>query len=91
MAISWSLWKLISIFSYRFDENGNTIGKPEIIPPAPIRLNWDLKDEEKSAIDTALKVANEIIGDLDLRILVHDQYGKGLWRGLLNYIDINPS
>nr|CAI5837483.1 unnamed protein product [Callosobruchus analis] len=51
----------------RFDDDGNTVGKPEVTPPAPVKLNWDLK-EVKEAIDTSLKVANDLISDLGLRI-----------------------
>jgi carnitine O-palmitoyltransferase 1 len=61
----------------RYDENGNTIGKPEIVPPAPIRLNWDIKSECQEAIEKSMKVVTSLIDDIDLRIYVHDNYGKG--------------
>ncbi|CAH1371842.1 unnamed protein product [Tenebrio molitor] len=61
----------------RYDENGNTIGKPEIVPPAPIRLNWDIKSECQEAIEKSMKVVTNLIDDIDLRIYVHDNYGKG--------------
>lgn len=53
------------------------MGTPEVIPPTPIRLQWDIRFECQSAINTALKVANSLIADIDLRIYVHDNYGKG--------------
>lgn len=61
----------------RFDETGNTIGKPEVTPPTPTRLNWELKYEAEEAIQRSLNVVNALISDIDLRIFVHDNYGKG--------------
>lgn len=49
-------------------------------PPTPTRLQWEIKLECQSAIKTALKVANSLIADLDLRIYVHDNYGKGFMK-----------
>lgn len=65
---------------HRYDEKGNTLGTPEVTPPTPIRLQWDIRHECQSAINTALKVANSLIADIDLRIYVHDKYGKGFMK-----------
>lgn len=56
------------------------MGKPEITPPTPIRLKWELKHEANNAIEGALKVAENLINDIDLRILIHDHYGKGFMK-----------
>ena len=61
----------------RYDENGNAIGTPEITPPTPIRLNWEIKHECQGAIDKSMKVVASLIQDIDLRIYVHNNYGKG--------------
>lgn len=53
------------------------MGTPEITPPAPIRLNWEIKHECENAIEKSLGVVNDLINDIDLRIFVHDAYGKG--------------
>lgn len=65
----------------RYDEDGNTRGVKEFDPPTPVRLAWNL-DEEVAipAIEQAYEAAQEIIKDIDLRILVHDQFGKGLMK-----------
>lgn len=65
---------------YRYDEKGNTLGTPEITPPTPTRLKWDIQEECQQAIDQALIVARDLIQDLDLRIYVHDAYGKGFMK-----------
>lgn len=56
------------------------MGEPGLTPPPPIRLQWDIKHECQAAIDTALKLANTLIADLDLRIYVHEKYGKGFMK-----------
>ncbi|KAG5684914.1 hypothetical protein PVAND_014123 [Polypedilum vanderplanki] len=65
----------------RYDENGNTLGKIEVLPPVPTRLSWDFNDESLvKTIDMAYDDAQRIINDVDLRILVHDAYGKGFMK-----------
>lgn len=68
---------IIDDFNERYDENGNCIGKPEIDPPPPLRLQWDMKYECQTAINRAVVAAQALIDDIDLRIYVHDHYGKG--------------
>ncbi|XP_037811824.1 carnitine O-palmitoyltransferase 1, liver isoform isoform X1 [Lucilia sericata] len=62
-----------------YDENGNTKGTPEFQPPSPTRLNWQL-EPCISQIEEAVMDANKLINDIDLRILVHNQYGKGFMK-----------
>ncbi|XP_035909670.1 carnitine O-palmitoyltransferase 1, liver isoform isoform X1 [Anopheles stephensi] len=65
----------------RYDENGNTVGIPEFEPPTPKRLTWDLNDRvTQDAIEEAHIAAQKLLNDVDLRILVHDAYGKGLMK-----------
>uniref|UniRef100_A0A6P7GLT9 carnitine O-palmitoyltransferase n=1 Tax=Diabrotica virgifera virgifera TaxID=50390 RepID=A0A6P7GLT9_DIAVI len=81
-AVMAHLWEYVmtSETEPRYDETGNTIGKPEIVPPAPIRLNWELKFESQDAIDKSYNVACNLIKDINLRIFVHDSYGKGFMK-----------
>ncbi|XP_060521132.1 carnitine O-palmitoyltransferase 1, liver isoform isoform X2 [Cylas formicarius] len=64
----------------RFDDNGNTLGNPEFTPPPPSRLNWEIGPECQNGIRNSLKVADKLIQDIDLRIYVHDHYGKGFMK-----------
>jgi carnitine O-palmitoyltransferase 1, liver isoform len=65
----------------RYDEDGNCRGKPEFIPPTPTRLVWDLKDQNLlAAIDDAHQAAQKLLQDVELRILLHDAYGKGFMK-----------
>ncbi|XP_023170775.1 carnitine O-palmitoyltransferase 1, liver isoform isoform X2 [Drosophila hydei] len=62
-----------------YDETGNTKGIPEFTPPTPTRLHWDLKPCLPQ-IEEATICATKLINELDLRILVHQEYGKGFMK-----------
>lgn len=65
----------------RYDENGNTLGIPEFEPPKPKRLAFDLDNPTTlDAIQEAHLSAQQLLNDVDLRIFVHDAYGKGLMK-----------
>lgn len=56
------------------------MGKPELTPPTPTRLQWEIKFESGAAIDLAIKTVKNLIADIDLSILVHNKYGKGFMK-----------
>ncbi|XP_066590701.1 carnitine O-palmitoyltransferase 1, liver isoform isoform X2 [Prorops nasuta] len=64
----------------RYNEEGRTMGTPEFTPPTPTRLQWDLGQEIKDAIDKSYEVAVKLLNDVELRIYVHDSYGKGFMK-----------
>lgn len=77
------LWEYIiwSELEIGYDSDGNTIGTVETPPPAPIRLQWDLNKEEiLNAIDVSYNVAQKLLNDVDLRILMFTEYGKGFMK-----------
>lgn len=49
-------------------------------PPPPVRLHWDMKYESINAIEAALVTVDKLLADIDLRIYVHDNYGKGFMK-----------
>lgn len=67
------------MYFIRYDETGNTKGIPEFTPPTPTRLHWDLKPCLPQ-IEEATICATKLINELDLRILVHQEYGKGFMK-----------
>lgn len=65
----------------RYDENGNTRGTKQFDPPLPVRLPWSLDtDSILPVIENAYLSAQKQIRDIDLQILVHNQYGKGFMK-----------
>ncbi|BET00194.1 carnitine [Nesidiocoris tenuis] len=60
-----------------FREDGHTIGTPQFKPPSPIRLSWDFKPTCLAAIEQSYLVVRELIDKIDLKIYMHDNYGKG--------------
>ncbi|XP_051161929.1 carnitine O-palmitoyltransferase 1, liver isoform isoform X1 [Leptopilina boulardi] len=63
-----------------FREDGHTLGTPELIPPSPSRLQWDLTKECLDAIEKSYLEADKLLNDVDLRIYVNDIYGKGFMK-----------
>lgn len=73
--------QLCNVHIFRYDEHGNTIGTPEFQPPLPQRMSWDLNNEAcLTAISDADVAAQKLLEDLQLRIYVHDNYGKGFMK-----------
>ncbi|KAI5701958.1 hypothetical protein M8J75_015127 [Diaphorina citri] len=63
-----------------YTPEGNTIGKPEFTPPKPIRLLWEFTPPALAAIDRSYQVVLGLLNEIDLRILVHSAFGKGLMK-----------
>ncbi|XP_028162157.1 carnitine O-palmitoyltransferase 1, liver isoform [Ostrinia nubilalis] len=77
------LWEYViwSELEIGYTEDGNTKGTVETPPPPPARLQWDLnKEETLSAIDLSYNVAQKLLNDVDLRILMYTKYGKGFMK-----------
>ena len=52
----------------------------EIVPPSPIRLQWNIVKDCQDAINESLSVCTDLITDVDLQILKFDVYGKGFMK-----------
>ncbi|KAF2879155.1 hypothetical protein ILUMI_27007 [Ignelater luminosus] len=70
-------YMILDDIDQRYDEEGNCTGTPELTPPPPVRLQWEIKFDSQIAIDNAVIEAQKLIDDVDLRIYVHNHYGKG--------------
>jgi carnitine O-palmitoyltransferase 1 len=55
------------------DESGETF-------PAPERLKWDIPDECCDVIESSLAVATELLSDVELKLLIFKEYGKGFMK-----------
>lgn len=81
MAHIWENNIMDEVMEHPYDENGNCIGSPEFQPPSPQRMSWDLNNDACLAtIDAAHIDAQKLLNDLQLRIYVHNHYGKGFMK-----------
>ncbi|XP_069365089.1 carnitine O-palmitoyltransferase 1, liver isoform [Maniola hyperantus] len=76
------LWEYViwSELEYGYDESGNARGVVAAPPPPPVRLTWELTEPLVTAVDTSYRVADSLLKDLDLRILMFTAYGKGFMK-----------
>ncbi|XP_039309846.1 carnitine O-palmitoyltransferase 1, muscle isoform isoform X2 [Solenopsis invicta] len=76
-----TLWEFIIAAEIEIGyKDGHNAGTPDFAPPAPTRLQWDLNTKCIEAIEQSYKVAHSILNDVELRVYVHDAYGKGLMK-----------
>lgn len=77
----WELTLKDDVDEQPYDENGNCKGPLELQPPSPQRLAWDLSNGACLAkINEAYEDGQKLISDLQLRVLIHNRYGKGFMK-----------
>ncbi|XP_034188246.1 carnitine O-palmitoyltransferase whd isoform X1 [Osmia lignaria lignaria] len=64
----------------KYKEDGHVQGEPEFTPPPATRLQWDLNQNCIEAIEKSNEVAQNLLNDVELRIYVHNAYGKGFMK-----------
>lgn len=66
-----------------YDEDGHCRLPPGVAPRAfepPRRLQWDLSSGAEQSISTALEFVGKLIDDVDQKVVVFDEYGKGFMK-----------
>ncbi|XP_064617738.1 carnitine O-palmitoyltransferase 1, liver isoform-like isoform X2 [Liolophura sinensis] len=73
------MWEVSTVTARKigYTEDGHCLGDAEIQPPNPIKLEWDLPLPCQDVIKNSLQVANQLLNDVDLHLIMHNQYGKG--------------
>ncbi|XP_068970603.1 carnitine O-palmitoyltransferase 1, liver isoform isoform X1 [Bombus flavifrons] len=82
-AVMSHMWEYVisqEITNREYKEDGYNKGVPEFTPPPPVRLQWDLNPKCIAAIEESNQVAQNLLNDVELRIYVHDAYGKGFMK-----------
>uniref|UniRef100_A0AC34R2U8 Carnitine O-palmitoyltransferase n=1 Tax=Panagrolaimus sp. JU765 TaxID=591449 RepID=A0AC34R2U8_9BILA len=75
-------WVLLNdLIRQGYDSEGNTIGIKESIL-APERLKWELDTEVQEKMDVSMKVAQALIDDVEMSLLVWTEFGKGFIKKL---------
>lgn len=77
-AVLTHLWEIVILDEMEngYTPDGNAKGEVLIEPPTPQRLKWDMKEDCQKSIELAVIAANELIADIDLKIMVFNTYGK---------------
>ncbi|KAK1137459.1 hypothetical protein K0M31_001968 [Melipona bicolor] len=82
-AVMSHLWEYVisqEITNREYKEDGYNKGESEFTPPPPVRLQWDLNPDCIAAIEESNQVAQNLLNDVELRIYVHNAYGKGFMK-----------
>ncbi|XP_012173756.1 carnitine O-palmitoyltransferase 1, liver isoform isoform X2 [Bombus terrestris] len=82
-AVMSHMWEYVisqEVTNREYKEDGYNKGVPEFTPPPPVRLQWDLNPKCIATIEESNQVAQNLLNDVELRIYVHDAYGKGFMK-----------
>ncbi|RWS14683.1 carnitine O-palmitoyltransferase 1: liver isoform-like protein [Dinothrombium tinctorium] len=77
------MWEFVLSYEYTnlgYDEEGRCKVGNGLEPPSPLRLKWDFPETLISTIETSLKSAEIILSDVDLKLVMFDDYGKGFMK-----------
>lgn len=82
MAHLWESIMIDDLIAQGYSEDGHVINydKPEFQPPNPIKLQWEIPAECQTKIEESLQVATDLLNDVDLNLIMHDAFGKGLMK-----------
>ncbi|KAL0583000.1 hypothetical protein ABG067_007060 [Albugo candida] len=82
MAHVWEYVNTMQVIASPFDAKRNLRITSErertSVLPVCVRLRWSIDDALRSAVQSALRDARIAISDLDLKVIVHEAFGKGL-------------
>ncbi|ELU00493.1 hypothetical protein CAPTEDRAFT_167071 [Capitella teleta] len=76
------LWEYVisNDFMVGYLDDGHTKGVCEYQPPYPMKLQWEMSEDCLKVIQGSRSVAEKLICDVDLHLVTHDAYGKGLMK-----------
>ncbi|XP_077999848.1 carnitine O-palmitoyltransferase 1, liver isoform-like [Glandiceps talaboti] len=78
--ISAHLWETSmadDLFTYGYREDGHCKGDSDKKLTPPRRLQWDISEQCQDVINSSFTTATKLRDDVDLHLVVHNDYGKG--------------
>ncbi|XP_076363442.1 carnitine O-palmitoyltransferase 1, liver isoform-like isoform X2 [Tachypleus tridentatus] len=78
LAHLWEFCLAKDFFSLGYTKEGNTVGELTHELPRPSRLKWDISSHCIEIIESCALSAYTLLEDVDLRLYMHDAYGKGI-------------
>ena len=58
------------LWYHSYDESGNCIGEARITPIEPTKLRWNISRDCQKVIDSSFRVAELLLNDVDLRLIM---------------------
>lgn len=76
------LWEYViwHELEHGYEADGSARGAVGAPPPPPARLRWELGAPLRAAVERSHAVAQALLRDVDLRILMFAAYGKGFMK-----------
>ncbi|XP_022253543.1 carnitine O-palmitoyltransferase 1, muscle isoform-like [Limulus polyphemus] len=78
LAHLWEFCLAKDFVSLGYTKEGNTVGELTHDLPNPARLKWDIPSHCVDIIESCAISARTLLEDVDLRLYMHDAYGKGV-------------
>jgi len=83
-AISSHFWEHIMTTDLcdtdKYDETGNCAGAARPMVLRPTKLRWNISSECNAVIQASYKTATTLIADIDMRLIMFRDFGKGLMK-----------
>lgn len=77
----WEFMLATDEFVLGYGDGGHCVGDPDVRLAAPQRLQWDIPDECRAAIDASFRLAKSLADDVDFCCFQFDAFGKGFMKG----------
>uniref|UniRef100_A0A8C3KFP6 Carnitine O-palmitoyltransferase 1, muscle isoform n=1 Tax=Calidris pygmaea TaxID=425635 RepID=A0A8C3KFP6_9CHAR len=74
----WEFMLATDKFQLGYTEGGHCLGEPDTLLAPPQRLQWDIPQECRAAIESSYRLAKALADDVDFCCFQFNQFGKGL-------------
>ncbi|XP_074000301.1 carnitine O-palmitoyltransferase 1, muscle isoform isoform X2 [Numenius arquata] len=74
----WEFMLATDKFQLGYTEGGHCLGEPDTLLAPPQRLQWDIPQECRAAIESSYRLAKALADDVDFCCFQFNRFGKGL-------------
>ncbi|NWQ93326.1 CPT1B palmitoyltransferase, partial [Burhinus bistriatus] len=74
----WEFTLATDKFQLGYTEGGHCLGEPDTLLAPPQRLQWDIPQECRAAIESSYRLAKALADDVDFCCFQFSEFGKGL-------------
>ncbi|XP_070536281.1 carnitine O-palmitoyltransferase 1, liver isoform-like [Ptychodera flava] len=76
----WEYCMAEDLLNLGYRDNGHCKGESEKKLVTPQRLKWEIEEECQKVIESSLATAKKLADNVDLHLVVHNAFGKGLMK-----------